>query len=94
MNVNAVRTGLRIRVTSLGPTTGMLITAKYLEARQEGVTGIVGTYVAGHGGDVWWVQHDGGVIGAYSFSEMEPLEDQTAPDPTEVEAVRPKNLWD
>lgn len=29
-------------------------------------------YVPGHGGAVWFVLHDDGTIGAYSFTEMEP----------------------
>jgi hypothetical protein len=29
--------------------------------------------VPGHGGDVWFVLHEDGTVGAYSFTEMEPI---------------------
>lgn len=78
MKENEVKIGLRVRVATLGSTTGMLIKPKHLTVRQEGKVGTVLGWVSGHGGDVWWVKHDGSDdIGAYGFPEMEPLEDQT-----------------
>ena len=72
MNVNDVKPGLKVVTTKLGDTRGMMIAAKYLSVRKEGVAGEVLQYVPGHGGDVWFVRHDGGEdIGAYVFTEME-----------------------
>lgn len=59
---------------TLGPTTGMLITQKYLDARRPSTPGIVCGIVGGHGGDVYWVKHevDGQSFGAaYCWSEFE-----------------------
>lgn len=73
MNCNDVKPGLRIRTTKLGDTKGMLIAHRHLDVRKEGVIGYARSYVPGHGGDVWFVEHeDSGAIGAYVFNEMEP----------------------
>lgn len=72
MDCNNVKPGIRVRVTKLGETKGMLIKPKHLDCRREGVTGVVDGYVPGHGGDVWWVKHDDSTdIGAYVFDELE-----------------------
>lgn len=65
--------GMRVRVTQLHSTTGMLIGQKYLDARQAGVTGTLHGYVSGHGGDVWWMKHDDGTESAYGIREMEEI---------------------
>ena len=73
MDRDKVENGLRVKTTELGEITGMLIAAKYLAVRAAGITGVVQGYVAGHGGDVWWVKHDdSGDVGAYVFNEFEP----------------------
>lgn len=74
MNCDQVSCGMRVRVTSLGATSGWLIAARYLDARKVGVIGTVMAHVPGPGGDVWWVRHDSGNVGAYGCDEMEPLE--------------------
>jgi hypothetical protein len=74
MDVNAVQPGIRVRITTLETTKGMMIAPKHLSVRQAGLTGVVKTWVPGHGGDVWFVQHDGSEeVGAYCFTEMEQL---------------------
>lgn len=73
MDCNDVKTGLRIRITNLGDTKGMLINSRHLDCRQKGITGTVDGYVPGHGGDVWFVKHDDGQVGAYSYTEMEAI---------------------
>ena len=75
MNKNDVKPGLRVKVICLGNTTGMLIDKKYLDNRTVGITGVIGGYVPGHGGDVWWLNQDNGNIGAYLFNEFEIWED-------------------
>lgn len=75
MNSNQVKSGLKVRITKLGETNGMLIMQRHLDCRREGAIGIVDGYVPGHGGDVWWVKHeDSDDIGAYVFDEMEITE--------------------
>src|SRR4051812_44052293 len=52
-------------------TGGMMIKTEYLEARTAGATGKIVGVVGGHGGDVYWVQHDDGKKAAYCFDEFE-----------------------
>lgn len=70
-----MKAGDRVRVRCLGTTQGMLIGPSYLSIRRAGAEGTVLGYVAGHGGDVWWVQQDDGVA-AYTITELE--EEKTA----------------
>ncbi len=73
MNLNEVRPDIRVRITDLHSTIGMMIAPKYLEPRAVGAEGKVLSHVGGHGGDVWWVQHDAGDVAAYCFNEFEPI---------------------
>ncbi len=74
MDLNQIKTNLRIRTTKLGDTKGMTIAPAHLICRREGVTGTVLGHVPGHGGDVWWVKHDDSIdTGAYVFDEFEPV---------------------
>jgi len=73
MNCNDIKPELRVKTTKLESTNGMCIAQKHLNVRQEGVTGTVKSYVPGHGGDVWFVQHDNPTeVGAYCYTELEP----------------------
>lgn len=54
----------------LGSTTGFLIHPKHLSARRSNTEGILHSYVPGHGGDVWFIQHDDDSVGAYSITEF------------------------
>lgn len=40
-------------------TSGMLISQQFLDNRKNGVIGTIYGYVPGHGGDVWYVVHEG-----------------------------------
>lgn len=72
MDCNQVTENLKVRTTELRSTDGLTIHARHLACRKAGVTGFVRGYVPGHGGDVWWVQHEGSEdIGAYCFNEFE-----------------------
>ncbi len=72
MNLNDVKVGLHVKVVKLGDAKGMLIKPKHLDVRKVGISGIITGYVPGHGGDVWWVRHDGCEdVGAYVFDEFE-----------------------
>lgn len=77
MDCNSVKPGLRVRTGRLEKTDGMCIAPQYLASRAEGKTGEVLSYVPGHGGDVWFVRHDEhneeSDVGAYVFTELEPL---------------------
>ena len=67
----------------LGGTGGLLIKDKHLEARKTKAPGVIRGFVAGHGGDVYWVQHDEEeVAAAYGFREFELT------DPADIEKHR------
>lgn len=60
---------------ALHPTTGMLIKREYLDRRRPGATGTIKGYVAGHGGDIYWVEHeDDKSVSAYGWMEFELAE--------------------
>ena len=72
MRLEDVHDNIRVRVVNLGSTKGWQVDKKYIEARQQGVEGLVIGRAAGHGGEVFWVSHGGGEIAAYSSDELEP----------------------
>lgn len=73
MDCNAVQPGVTVRVVRLESTEGYLIASRHIECRRAGTVGTVKRYVPGHGGDVWFVAHEGSDdIGAYMFTELEP----------------------
>ena len=53
---------------------GFLVKEKHIEARKAGAVGIYKGWVAGAGGDLWWVEHNDSSVGAYMFNEVEDLE--------------------
>lgn len=57
---------------ALDTTQGMLINPKHLTCRKGNQKGTIQGWVPGHGGDVYWVQHEGSnEVGAYCFTEFE-----------------------
>ena len=74
MELDDVRVGLRVEVKKLGDTRGMLIKKEHLDIRKVGVKGTIVGYIPGHGGDLWWIRHDDGTVGAYVFDEFEKIE--------------------
>jgi len=74
------KTLIRIDKT-LDSTAGMLIKEKYLNNRRANVEGILWGYVAGHGGDVWWVVHQfddksapiEATVGVYGIREFDAI---------------------
>lgn len=64
--------GLRVITKSnLGSTMGMTVHQRHCSARKPNKEGDVGGWVPGHGGDLWWVNHDDGTVGVYMFDEFE-----------------------
>ena len=64
---------LFVKVKRIEETTGYMVHQKHLKAREISSIGVVKSWVPGHGGDVWFVQHsnDSNDIGAYTFTELE-----------------------
>lgn len=73
MELDEVKIGLRVEIVRLEDTKGMFVAKKHLDVRDVGAKGEIIGYVPGHGGDVWWIKHDNGSIGAYVFNEFEVL---------------------
>ena len=76
IDVNEIKPKMQVRtntaVDSPNSTRGMMIVAKHLTVRKSGKAGEVLWYVPGHGGDVWFVKHNGSdEIGAYCFNELD-----------------------
>lgn len=78
MELNDVKLGLKVctlRSVKSGAdyeqTKGMMIAAKYLNARRPNCGGTIRGYVGGHGGDVWWVEHAPDDVAAYAYNEFE-----------------------
>lgn len=80
MDCDKVKPGLRVTTGNLESTRGMLIVPDKIANRRAGAHGVIGGYVAGHGGDVWWVKHDDGAVAPYMFTELEPEEGGRAED--------------
>jgi hypothetical protein len=75
-----LKNGTKVQVhDTLNPPVGMLIKEDILARRTPGVRGQVCGYVPGHGGDVYWVRHDGeeDTGSAYGWWEFE-LSDEEA----------------
>ena len=79
-----------VKIGELHGTGGMVIKDKYLQNHRANVEGILWNYVAGHGGDVWWVVHqfdDKGtpieatvaVYGTHEFDVVVNLEEDIQP---------------
>lgn len=74
MRGDKVKNGLRVKIAKLGSTVGMLISDTHLSVRKIDITGVVINSVPGHGGDVWFVRHDGSDdVGAYVYDEFEEV---------------------
>jgi hypothetical protein len=65
--------GTQVRThDKLGKTTGMLTGPGNMSMRKPSSDGVIRGVVAGHGGDVYWVQHPGDTLYApYCFDEIE-----------------------
>ena len=68
--------------SKLDPTTGFSISSKHIDLRKPKTSGEIYGVVAGHGGDVYWVRHEGDVYpAAYCYSEFELVAEATTVDP-------------
>jgi len=50
--------------------SSFFVHVRHIESRRSSENGVYRGYVPGAGGDVWWIQHDDGTVGAYMFSEL------------------------
>ena len=61
-------------VVMLETADGILVVKKHLDARRANCKGRLLNWVPGHGGDVWFVQHESDDIAAYSITEFAILD--------------------
>jgi len=76
MNSDDMKAGVRVRVNKKlrKGTKGLLVKQHHLDVRKVGVAGTLKSHVPGHGGDVWFVQHENSeVVGAYCYDELDKL---------------------
>lgn len=68
-----LETGTKVKThEKLDDTRGMLIDSRHLNARTPNAEGVIDGVVGGHGGDVYWVKHEGVEHhAAYCFTEFE-----------------------
>lgn len=73
---NLLESGTVVRThEKLGDGRGFSVSPKNMAQRQANVIGVIGGYVAGHGGDVYWVHHGPDLPpAAYCFDEFEYAE--------------------
>ena len=75
---NDVRDGMKVKTNHrLRDTRGMLIKPDNLLERRCDSEGTIEGYVAGHGGEVWWVRHSDGKAAPYIYDEFEELTEDT-----------------
>lgn len=60
--------------------SGMLVHKKHLDARRSLAKGTIRGWVPGHGGDVYWVEHEDKAIAAYGWMDFE-LAEEEKPEP-------------
>jgi len=58
------------RIAPMEACRGFFVKERHLEARKPNCEGKYTGYVAGAGGDVWWIEHLDGTIGAYAYNEL------------------------
>ena len=78
MDVNEIKSGMKVKVVKLGSTMGMFIHDKHLKIREVGKEGTITSWIPGHGGDVWGVLQDNG-LACYCFDEIEAVEHSLHP---------------
>jgi hypothetical protein len=78
---NILATGTKVIThAELEPTFGMSVPQLNLDSRRPSIAGKIHGYVPGHGGDVYWVRHEGiEAVAPYCFTEFEL--DQESPTP-------------
>lgn len=49
---------------------GFFVKEKHIECRKPSINGIYRGWVPGAGGDIWWIEHEDGTVGAYTYEEV------------------------
>lgn len=73
MEVNDIEKGMQVKINQLDDTKGMSINKKHLDVRKADIEGVILDAVPGHGGDVWWIEHNNKEVGAYCFTEFDKI---------------------
>jgi hypothetical protein len=79
MNKHEIKTGLKVRVSSLSSAISlelleMDLNLDNIKNREKEAEGTVQRWVSGFDGSVWLVKHNNGKIAVYRFNELEPIE--------------------
>lgn len=68
--VNGTKVKIKDEIAPKEDCGGFLVQQKYIDARRPSEIATYTGWVPGCGGDVWWVTHDDGTVGAYLFNEL------------------------
>lgn len=61
---------IKKRIMSNDQCGGFLVKPEYIDSRRPNENGEYLGYVPGAGGDVWWIKHEDGTVGAYTYEEL------------------------
>jgi hypothetical protein len=61
---------VKAKIASPDSCRAFFVVEKHIIARKAGALGQYAGWVPGAGGDVWWVRHDDGSVGAYMYNEL------------------------
>jgi hypothetical protein len=57
-------------IASANDCEGFFVRNKYITSRKAGVNCTYLDFVPGSGGDIWWMEHEDGTVGAYMCTEV------------------------
>lgn len=61
---------VKARIAPPKECRGFFVKEKYIQARKAGAKGTYHGFVPGAGGDIWWIKHEDGSVGAYVYDEL------------------------
>jgi hypothetical protein len=61
---------IKKKIMSKEDCTSFFVKDKHLDCRRPNEVGTYRGWVPGAGGDVWWIIHEDGTVGAYQYTEL------------------------
>jgi hypothetical protein len=61
---------IKNKITPMNECGGFLVKGNHILCRRPNEQGEYNGWVPGAGGDIWWIKHSDGTIGAYTFDEL------------------------
>ena len=67
---HATKVKIKANILPSEKCEGFLVNQKHINSRRPKDKGIYVGWVAGGGGDLWWIKHDDGSVGCYLNTEV------------------------